>query len=211
MKFMSKILILTSLLFLMACAVTPLSDPITAKNLGRGNSAHGITIGYPFVGYTFNYGVTDSLDVGLQSEYQTSGLAFGTRLMLKAFEYDEAAWNMSLLSGVGLSTSGHYVYGGVILSKKYGIYELAIIPRMNFFEINRDLDSEDIENINDNFSFEVEKDGKFYFLSLGLANTFWLRENFGFTLTVNGAYLFPWKSGDNGFAAYGGIGFLFKN
>lgn len=69
------------------CAFAPLSDPITPETLGKGNQSHTLTAGYPYVGYTFTTGVTDSFDVGLQMESQVLGFTMGARAMLEATDY----------------------------------------------------------------------------------------------------------------------------
>lgn len=204
----------TALLFciLCSCAFAPLSDPITPQTLGKGNQSHNITAGYPYVGYVYNYGVSESLDLGLQFESQIKGFAMGARLILEANEYEEGQWNGALLAGAGLTTEGSYVYGGMIWGRKWGFYELALTPRINFTNISREIDADVTADFADYYSLELREQGNYFYTSLSLANTFWFRPTFGFSIIISGAYVLPWVgSTDSGFLApYGGIGLTFK-
>ncbi len=203
--------LLALFLLLANCALSPLSDPITPKTLGKGNQSHSITAGYPYVGYVYTMGVSDSVDLGLQMESQIKGFTMGARLVLQATEYSETEWSGSLLTGAGLTTEGSYVYGGMIWGRKYGFYELALTPRINYTNISRDIDDDVTLDFKDYYSINLTEQGDYFHASLGISNTFWFRPDFGFSLVLSGAYLFPWVgSTDSGFLApYGGIGLTF--
>jgi hypothetical protein len=198
--------------FLSSCAMAPFSDPVTPQTLGKGNQSHSITAGYPYVGYVYTMGVSDTFDLGLQMESQIKGFAMGTRLMIEATEYSETEWSGSLLGGAGLTTEGSYVYGGMVWGRKFGFYEITLVPRFNYTNISRDVDPEVTQDFRDLYSVQFDTKGDYFYTSLTWANTFWFRPSFGFTLSVSGAYLFPWiDSKESKFLApYGGLGITLK-
>jgi hypothetical protein len=212
-NFNFKLLMAASMLVTLAnCAFAPLSDPITPQTLGKGNQSHSLTAGYPYFGYTFTTGVSDTFDVGLQMESQVKGFTMGARAMLEATDYVEGQWNMSLLTGAGLTTEGSYVFLGTVHGKKFGFYELSFVPRFNFLNITDAFDEDIVQDADDQYSLAIDTSGEYYYLSLSVANTFWFRPTFGLSLIVAGAYVLPWSgSSDSGFVApYGGIALNFK-
>lgn len=194
------------------CAVAPFSDPITPQTLGKGNESHSVTAGYPYIGYVYTMGLSETFDLGLQMESQIKGVTMGVRMMLEATEYAEDEWSGSLLAGAGLTSQGSYVYGGMVWGRKFGFYEIALIPRFNYTNISREVDEDVTRDFYDFYSIRFSEQGNYYYPSLTVANTFWFRPSFGFTLSISGAYLLPWvDSTDYGFIApYGGIGLTFK-
>lgn len=211
-KIQNIVLSVASLVFLANCAVAPFSDPVTPQTLGKGNQSHSITAGYPYIGYVFNMGVSDTFDAGLQLESQIGGFDMGVRLMLQATDYNENQWSGSLLTGAGLTTEGSYVYGGMVWGRRFGFYELTFVPRFNYTNVSGDIDAEVTTDVQDIYSITFDQSGDYFYTTLTISNTFWFRPTFGFSLTIGGAYLFPWgDASDNGFIApYGGIGLIFK-
>lgn len=210
-RFVLLILLLASLTS--GCALAPFSDPISPKTLGKGNQSHSITAGYPYIGYVYTMGVGENVDLGLQMESQIKGFSMGSRLMIMASEYAEDQWSSALLGGAGLTTEGAYVYGGMVWGRKFGFYELTFVPRFNYTNISRDIDEEVHRDFEDLYSINFTEQGDYYYTSLTVNNTFWFRPTFGFSLTIGGAYLFPWgDSKDSKFAApYGGLGLTVRN
>ncbi len=206
------LLSLFSILILANCAVAPFSDPVTPQTLGKGNDSHSMTAGYPYVGYTYTVGVSDKFDLGLQMESQVKGFTMGARIMLEATDYAEDQWSGSLLGGAGLTTEGAYVYGGMVWGRRFGFYELTLVPRFNYTNISRDIDAEIVVDAQDLYSIQFDQKGDYFYPTLTISNTFWFRPTFGFSLTIGGAYLLPWgDASDDGFIApYGGIGLIFK-
>ncbi len=194
------------------CAFAPLTDPISPQTIGKGNQSQQIAAGYPYLGYVYTMGVGETFDLGLQMESQIKGFSMGARILLQATDYSETEWSGSLLGGAGLTTEGSYVYGGMVWGRKFGFYELTLTPRLNYTNISRDIDEDVTEDFQDLYSLRFTEKGDYFYASLSVANTFWFRPSFGFTLTIGGAYLFPWiDSVDSSFVApYGGIGLIFK-
>ncbi len=211
-KPISYLIWLLCLGFLTNCSFAPLSDPVSPQTLGKGNQSHSTTAGYPYIGYVYTMGVGETFDLGLQMESQIKGFSMGARILLQATEYSEDQWSGSLLGGGGLTTQGAYGYGGMVWGRKYGFYELALVPRFNYTNISRDIDAEVAQDFEDLYSLQLTETGDYYYASLTVSNTFWFRPTFGFSLTLGGAYIFPWgDSGDSKFVApYGGLGMIFK-
>lgn len=207
------LVILLSIAFLGGCALAPFSDPITPETLGKGNQSHSITAGYPYIGYTHTIGVAETVDLGLQMESQIKGFSMGSRLMIRATDYAENSWSGSLLGGAGLTTEGAYIYGGMVWGRKFGFYELTLVPRFNYTNISRDIKEEVRRDFEELYSIDFSEKGDYFYTTLTVHNTFWFRPTFGFSLSIGGAYLFPWgDSRDSKFTApYGGIGLIFKN
>ena len=124
---------LLALLFLSSCAVAPLSNHITARPNGDGNSllSAGTTIGAGGTGWVpslkYSIGLSEKFDLGFQYEVVEYGI-WGKY----AFLGTEEGFSLAGLAGTGLSFEGFYGYLGPIVSWKSGWFEPYFLTRFNY-------------------------------------------------------------------------------
>lgn len=182
------------LLLLANCTMAPFSESHTARTLGKGNNEWAGTLGAPqFGSVSYNRGFNDKLDLGVLIEYQNLGpmLGLSGKYLLSAEETKQQ--HFSLIFGGGLGT-GYYAYVGPIYSRRFTpYYEFATNLRMNVFtwDINSD-DRDDAQDWLDDVINDTADsiNGTYTYVSLDVSNTFWVKENLGFTLSTTGLYFF---------------------
>lgn len=194
MKIFKGSLFCIFLLLLANCTMAPFTEPHTAKTLGKGNNEWAGTLGAPSFGsVSYNRGVNDKFDLGVHIEYQNMGpmIGFGGKYLLDANEKEQQY--VSLIFGGGLGT-GYYGYFGPIYSRRFTPkYELAANFRMNVFtwDIESDDEQETEDWLDDMVDGVIEDlNGTYTYVSLDISNTFWIKENFGLTLSTSGMYFF---------------------
>jgi len=128
-----KILALASILLLSACAVAPLSNHVTARTNGEGDSlaSAGSTLGVGDMGWLpslkYSVGLSEDFDIGFQYEVIEYGV-WGKYAFLNRQE----GWSAAGLVGTGLGLEGYYGYLGPVVSLKTGKWEPYFISRFNY-------------------------------------------------------------------------------
>jgi hypothetical protein len=118
---------------LCSCAVAPLSNHVTARTNGKGESlaSVGSTVGVGNTGWLpslkYSVGLLDDLDVGFQYEVIEYGV-WGKY----AFWNRQEGFSLAALAGAGISFEGFYLYGGPELSWKSGWFEPYFLTRFNY-------------------------------------------------------------------------------
>lgn len=119
------------------CAVAPLSNHITARTNGRGDSlaSLGGTIAtnkksgwLPSLKYSL--GLRDDLDLGFQYEV----IQYGLWAKYAFLNQRDEGFAFSGLAGVGTSFEGFYGYVGPIISWKTGWFEPYLMTRFNYVD-----------------------------------------------------------------------------
>jgi hypothetical protein len=122
-------------LLLCSCAVAPLSNHVTARTNGKGQSlaSAGGTIGVGNTGWLpslkYSVGLDDNLDVGFQYEVIEYGI-WGKY----AFVNRPEGLSFAALAGTGISFEGFYAYGGPVVSWKKGWFEPYFLTRFNYVD-----------------------------------------------------------------------------
>lgn len=119
---------------LQGCAVAPLSNHVTARTNGAGNSllSAGSTIGVgrtPWVpSLKYSIGLSENLDLGFQYEV----IEYGAFLKYALINNQEEGISLAGLVGTGLSFEGFYGFIGPIVSYRVGIFEPYLLTRFNY-------------------------------------------------------------------------------
>ncbi|MGZ3692682.1 MAG: hypothetical protein ACXWQO_00315 [Bdellovibrionota bacterium] len=122
------------LLLVQGCAVAPLSNHITARTNGKGDSllSAGSTIGVGDRGWVpslkYSIGLSDNFDLGFQYEV----VEYGTWGKYAFINNGEEGFSLAGLVGLGASFDGFYGYIGPIVSYKTGIFEPYFLTRFNY-------------------------------------------------------------------------------
>lgn len=179
------------LFFLCSCSLAPLMEPHTANTLGAGKKEwSGMAGVVPFSGaVAYQEGVADDLDLGLNFELQGEGVILG--LSGKYLLTPKLAnKHLSLIGGTGIG-SIFYVYAGTAASIRVtSWYELAANVRLNLLvsEFELDLaDEEDRPFVLDETDTNFEG-GEYSYVSLDISQTFWMKDEYGLTLSTSGLF-----------------------
>lgn len=128
-----KNLLLLVLLVVQGCAVAPLSNHISARTNGKGESllSAGSVLKVGDSGWLpslkYSIGLSDSFDLGFQYEVIEYG-AWGKYAILNQPE----GLSFAALAGAGLGLEGHYFYLGPVVSHKWDWFEPYFITRFNY-------------------------------------------------------------------------------
>jgi hypothetical protein len=122
------------LFFFSACSVAPISNHITARTNGTGNSlaSVGSTLELGNSGWLpslkYSVGLSEDFDLGFQYEVIQYG-AYGKYAFINN---PEEGFSVAGLFGAGLSFEGFYGFGGGILSYRTQWFEPYLISRFNY-------------------------------------------------------------------------------
>lgn len=128
-----KYIVLGLAILFSGCAVAPLSNHVTARSNGKGESllSAGSTIGVgkgPWLpSLKYSIGLTEEFDLGFQYEVIEYG-AWGKY----AFVNNREGFSFAGLAGTGLSFEGFYGYLGPIVSYKMDWFEPYFLTRFNY-------------------------------------------------------------------------------
>lgn len=128
--------LLLGLVFLHGCAVAPLSNHITARTNGKGDSlaSVGSTIGTTKSGWLpslkYSLGLTDDFDLGFQYEV----IEYGVWGKYAIINNQDEGFSLAGVAGLGLSFEGFYSYVGPIVSWKLGWFEPYLMSRFNYVD-----------------------------------------------------------------------------
>lgn len=129
-----KFFLLASIVFLSSCAVAPLSNHVTARSNGKGESllSAGSTLGFgkgPWLpSLKYSIGLTDEFDLGFQYEV----IEYGAWAKYAIINNKEEGLSFAGLVGTGLSFEGFYGYFGPIVSYKMDWFEPYFLTRFNY-------------------------------------------------------------------------------
>lgn len=169
-------------LFLLAssCAVAPLSNHVSARTNGEGNSllSAGSTIGVKNSGWVpsvrYSLGITDRFDLGFQYEVVEYGVS-GKYLLVGGGE----GFSLAGLGGLGTSFGGFYGFLGPVVSYKWGIFEPYFVERYNYVRYpERNANVEAVGEIHVN-------PGTYHYLQHTLGFFLWPLDWFGFGLETS--------------------------
>jgi hypothetical protein len=122
------------LILAQGCAVAPLSNHVTARTNGKGDSllSAGSTIGVGNTGWVpslkYSVGLADDFDLGFQYEVVEYG-AWGKYAFVNG---KEEGFSFAALGGAGLSFEGVYAYVGPVVSWKWDWFEPYFVERFNY-------------------------------------------------------------------------------
>lgn len=122
------------LLLAQGCAVAPLSNHVTARTNGKGDSllSAGSTIGVGDSGWLpslkYSIGLSEDFDIGFQYEVIEYG-AWGKYALINN---KGEGFSLAALGGAGLSFEGYYLYAGPVVSYKLDWFEPYFISRFNY-------------------------------------------------------------------------------
>lgn len=122
------------LLFSYGCAVAPLSNHITARSNGKGESmlSAGSVIGLKNSGWLpslkYSIGLSDDFDLGFQYEVIEYGIWGKYALINRKGD----GFSLAGVAGTGLSFEGFYGYLGPIVSYRMGWFEPYLMTRYNY-------------------------------------------------------------------------------
>lgn len=122
------------ILVLPGCAVAPLSNHITARTNGTGESllSAGSTIGVGETGWVpslkYSIGLSEDFDLGFQYEVVEYGIWGKYAFINNKGE----GFSLAALAGTGLSFEGFYGYIGPIVSWKIDWFEPYLLTRFNY-------------------------------------------------------------------------------
>lgn len=121
-------------LLVQGCAVAPLSNHVTARTNGAGESllSAGSTIGVGDTGWLpslkYSIGLAENFDLGFQYEV----IEYGVWGKYAFINNKGEGFSLALLGGTGLSFEGFYGYAGPVVSWKLGWFEPYLISRFNY-------------------------------------------------------------------------------
>jgi hypothetical protein len=170
------------------CAVAPLSNHITARTNGSGNSLISAGSTIP-VGNTatvpslkYSVGLGDNFDLGFQYEV----VEYGAWVKYAVINNKEQGLSLAGLAGVGISFEGAYAYLGPLVSYKWGIFEPYFVERFNY--VNYPSQNIDLKSLG-----EVHVDpGSYRYFQHTLGFMLWPIDWLGFGL--EGSAFGTWKS-----------------
>lgn len=188
---MKKIILILGLLYFTGCTIAPLTEPHTARVLGKGKTEWAFGAGGPggHLSIGMTKGVNDRLDLGGLLEAQATGgilTALQGKYLLTPGERQNP---FSLLVGGGIGSSTTFGYVGPVKSFRISPrYEIAFTLRYNIFkwDIDESDDREDAsEFVNDLINGTIRALNKTYqYGTLDMANTLWFSERMGLTLSI---------------------------
>jgi hypothetical protein len=175
MNFIRVLWIGTLLSFFAGCAVAPLSNHVTGRSLGKGNSSldAGTTIGngrqpwLPTLKYAI--GLNDNLDFG--AVYEVISIGLWTKYAF--INRKEQGFSLAGIGGAGLSGTGEYLYTGPVFSYRFKHVEPYIVSRFNYVRYSGF--TSELSTIGE-LSFES---GKYNYLQNSLGSMFWFADWFG--------------------------------
>lgn len=131
----NSIIVLTLLVAAFSgCAVAPLSNHVTARTNGTGESllSAGSTIGVKDSGWLpslkYSIGLSEDFDLGFQYEV----IEYGAWAKYAFVNNKEGGFSLAALGGAGLSFEGFYLYAGPVVSYKFDWFEPYFITRFNY-------------------------------------------------------------------------------
>jgi hypothetical protein len=130
---MRKLRLALAVVLLQSCAVAPVSNHVTARTNGEGESllTAGSTIGAGGTGWLpslkYSIGLAEKFDLGFQYEVIQYGV-WGKYAFLNQAE----GFSLAALAGTGLGLEGFYFFGGPVVSWKRGWFEPYFITRFNY-------------------------------------------------------------------------------
>lgn len=186
---MKNIFLLILFVYFSGCTIAPLTEPHTARVLGKGNSEWAFGVGHPgYLSIGYAKGVNDRLDIGGVLEFQ--GIGILTALQGKYLLTPNNPENpFSLFVGGGIGTSTTFGYIGPIKSFRISPrYELAFGLRYNVFKWDID-DEDDREDAGDFLDDVINGtiralNQTYQYATLDMSNTFWFSPKIGLTLSV---------------------------
>lgn len=117
MKMLSRLLLPLGLV-LSGCALGPLASYDTARTVGKGKHELGFSYGAPSY-FTWNYGVAESFDLGLQVEI----FSISARAKYALLNQPEGGFSLAVAGGIGKSIGGSHDYGDLLMSYKFDVFE----------------------------------------------------------------------------------------
>ena len=195
------------LVFVSACTTAPLTEPHTARTLGKNGREFFFAVGSPgHLSIGHSLGWSDRLDVSALLEFQLIGTLVGLQAKYRLTPKNNIS-PLSTFAGVGLALGTQYGYLGLIKSFRAfpaSKYELALGLRYNIFRWDvRDEDQDDAAEGLDDFVGGVigevlaELNQTYTYATFDVSNTYWFNRSTGLTLSTSLiAFLDPFQEQD---------------
>ena len=196
------------LLNFVGCVLTPLTEPYTARSLGKGKNEWAFSGGGGYVSVTYTKGVRDNLDISGLVENQAIDSLYAGQLKWQLNSKDSKV-PFALFTGLGFKSNADFVYLGPIQSFEFGQrYILSLNARINYLNWGG-IESGLNKNDGDLF-FDPDVDGDYTYVSTNLSNTFWFTQKFGGTLSITALKFIDGRSLDDKISTITSLKFHFN-